>query len=429
MLNKIKVVHCTRSSMPFVSGGSIRTKYIVETQKKWYDVVVLVSNYKHYKKQTQLGFQYMINEIPYFICDNNYLLCRKRPLSTLNSWYSIVKFKSFIINVCQKLKPDIIHGHSSFNTGLPALLAAKHLKLPFIYELRSITEYSRLANKVFDARSFSMSWLRHWEEYVIKNADAIVCINDGVRHDIVKRGLIRSENSITIPNGVDTEHFFRTEPNTLLLKKWNLDGCFTIGMVSPQYHEGIFFLINSIGQFFNVFPNDRLIIIGDGKNQKETEEVKREIIRNGITKNVIFVGRVPFENMNECYNSINVFILPRLNTKENNLVSPLKPLEMMAAERTILVSDVEGLSSLVRHGETGYIFKAEDSDDLIDKLIQIRKNAVAGKKIGDNARKWVIENRSWETVTLAYKNIYEKAMQDRLHYTVRTRFSDNKVSS
>src|ERR1700709_710364 len=40
------------------------------------------------------------------------------------------------------------------------------------------------------------------------------------------------------------------------------------------------------------------------------------------------------------------------------LVTPLKPLEAMASGRLLVASDVGGHRELIRHGETGLLFKA-----------------------------------------------------------------------
>ena len=83
---------------------------------------------------------------------------------------------------------------------------------------------------------------------------------------------------------------------------------------------------------------------------------------------------------------------------------------MMAVGKTILVSDVYGLCSLVKEGQTGYVFKAENSENLLKKLLAVRCNKGNLNRIGNNARKWVIENRSWETVSSGYKEIYERLL-------------------
>jgi len=409
---RLKILHCVRASYPCMTGNSIRTQYIVEMQRKWYDVFTLVSDYNRDRKQSVLGRQYVYNGIQYYICDKIYVANRhvfkKRPLSIFRAWYNINRFKDFITERCRAIKPHVIHGHSSFNTGLPALLAAKSVGAPFVYELRSITEYSRIANRVFNANSISIPWLRFWEKYVISHADMVICIDDAVRDCILAAGFTTEEKSISVPNGVDTSLFYPKKTNRVLRTKLNLDGCYTLGMVNPRYHEGIFFLIKSISEYFKNYPEDKLLIVGSGRNEKEEKEVKRMIISNAIDNHVIFAGKVPHAEMNEYYSIMDLILLPRLQTKENNIVTPLKPLEMMAAGKPILVSSVKGLACLVTEGLTGYIFKAEDSNDFIAKLINIRRNSKQAYEVGKEARKWIVKNRSWVKQVSKYRQIYKR---------------------
>ena len=42
--------------------------------------------------------------------------------------------------IIAELRPDIIHAASNFTVGLPAMLAARECRLPFVYEMRGIWE-------------------------------------------------------------------------------------------------------------------------------------------------------------------------------------------------------------------------------------------------------------------------------------------------
>ena len=75
----------------------------------------------------------------------------------------------------------------------------------------------------------------------------------------------------------------------------------------------------------------------------------------------MFAGRVPHADVPRYYDLIDVLVYPRLSMRLTEMVTPLKPLEAMAQGRLLVASDVGGHRELIRHGETGVLFKAGDS--------------------------------------------------------------------
>ena len=75
-------------------------------------------------------------------------------------------------------------------------------------------------------------------------------------------------------------------------------------------------------------------------------------------------GRVGHDDIQAFYALIDVFVVPRTPDRVSRLVTPLKPLEAMALERCVVVSDVPALRELVIPGETGRTFTAGDPEDL-----------------------------------------------------------------
>ena len=80
----------------------------------------------------------------------------------------------------------------------------------------------------------------------------------------------------------------------------------------------------------------------------------------GVADKVIFTGRVPHAEVQRYYDLVDVLAYPRHSMRLTELVTPLKPLEAMAQGRLLVASDVGGHKELIRHGETGFLFKAGD---------------------------------------------------------------------
>ena len=93
-------------------------------------------------------------------------------------------------------------------------------------------------------------------------------------------------------------------------------------------------------------------------------------------------GPIPWERLPEEYRAAGVFCLPSLT--EGN---PKALLEAMACGTPVAVSDrVEGV---IRHGETGLVFVAEDQRSLLDALRRVLSDRKLARTLGSAAREWV----------------------------------------
>jgi glycosyltransferase involved in cell wall biosynthesis len=125
---------------------------------------------------------------------------------------------------------------------------------------------------------------------------------------------------------------------------------------------------------------------------------------------VILLGRVPNEKIPGIYSLMDVLVYPRYSIRLTELVTPLKPFESMAMGKPIIASDIGGHRELIRDGYTGVLFKAGNVSALLDALDRILDNSGLRNRLAADASEWVRQNRSWETTTSAYREIYSAAL-------------------
>ena len=101
---------------------------------------------------------------------------------------------------------QVLHAHSPVLCGLAALQAGRRLGRPVVYEVRGLWEEalgSRLHPRYLLARSLELR--------VCRKASAVVAISEGLRCDLVSRGVPAARVRV-MPNGVDTEVFSPRPP-------------------------------------------------------------------------------------------------------------------------------------------------------------------------------------------------------------------------
>jgi len=141
--------------------------------------------------------------------------------------------------------------------------------------------------------------------------------------------------------------------------------------------------------------------------------MKRLATSYSLNSRIIIPGRIPHERVPGAYALMDVLAYPRYSMRLTELVTPLKPLECMAMGKALLASDVGGHKELIRHGETGILFRAGDEADLAEKLLLMLEDQDLVKTLQTKSRDWVQQNHSWEKTTSVYRDIYSSIFEKK----------------
>jgi glycosyltransferase involved in cell wall biosynthesis len=117
---------------------------------------------------------------------------------------------------------------------------------------------------------------------------------------------------------------------------------------------------------------------------------------------------VPHADVERYYSLVDIAPFPRLPIPVCEMVSPLKPFEAMAMKKVCIVSSVAAMAEIVQHGVTGLVFDKHSVDSLIDTLNRAIDDAELRQTIGENARTWVLAERTWEQAADRVNAIYSK---------------------
>ena len=124
----------------------------------------------------------------------------------VRAWREINLLAAAIVALAQDWRPDVLHAHSPALCGKAALIAAKRLGLPLVYEIRAFWEDAAVSNGTGSAGNLKYRLTRALENNVVAGADAVVTICQGLKDDLVSRGTDAAKITLS-PNGVDLALF------------------------------------------------------------------------------------------------------------------------------------------------------------------------------------------------------------------------------
>lgn len=311
--------------------------------------------------------------------------------------------------VARIVEPDIIHAHSPVLNALPALKVGRKLGIPVVYEIRAFWEDAAVDHGTTNPGSLRYRATRGLETRAIQRADHVFTICEGLRADIVARG-VPSGKVTVIPNAVNVESFqLASPPDPTLLAKLGLTGSTVIGFIGSFYaYEGLDLLVAALPQLLAARPDIKLLLVGGGSQEANLRQQAQAL---GVADKVVFAGRVPHQDVNKYYDLIKVLAYPRHPMRLTELVTPLKPLEAMAQGQLFVASDVGGHKELVQHNQTGVLFKAGSADALAESLLGLLNHPALWPVLKTNGREFVDNVRNWKNSVANYVGPYQSLLR------------------
>lgn len=309
-------------------------------------------------------------------------------------------------HVADDFRPDIIHAHSPCLNGIAGLRVARRSGLPFVYEIRAFWEDAAVGNGTGTQGSFKYRLTRALETWVAKRADAVAVICEGLRLDLIARG-VDPEKIFVSPNGVDLGLFGNPPPpDAALAAQLGLAGADVIGFIGSYYdYEGLDDLVSAMPMIISKRPKAHLLMVGGGPMETA---LKVQVAALGITDRVHFIGRVPHQEVERYYSLIDVLAYPRKKMRLTDLVTPLKPLEAMAQGKLVAASDVGGHRELIDDGVTGILFAPDSPAAIAEALVGLFADRQGWERRRKTARAYVERDRNWSSNISRYEPVYQE---------------------
>ena len=298
----------------------------------------------------------------------NYMLI---PFLIMAELWNLMKFSI-------RLKPDLIHAHWLIPQGFISYLNYKLLKIPYI-----ITVHGSDAVK--------LERLSFLKKLSLSKAKKITAVSDELKRIILNK--IDSRLNIeVIPMGVDTRIFKPRAKKRSILEKYNINYPFLlfVGRIAPE--KGIEYLIEAMPKIIEQYPKSKLLIIGDGNQRKQLEDLPK---KKRLQEHVIFVDPISNKELPAYYATADVFVCPSLSEG-----SPVTYIEALACGTPIVVGDLPVGREMAGEGR-GKVVKQTDPDDIARNIIKLLNENISSKDLF----RYIQLNYDWEVITDRYLNV------------------------
>lgn len=324
------------------------------------------------------------------------------------------RYEKHIIEQAIGQNVEMIHAHTPFRVGLPALRAARKLNLPFIYEVRGMWEDSAVAQGRWKTRSIPYRYYRRQENKVIAKADEIIAIGTCLGDEIIRRKL-RDTLPVIVPNAVGLGfankkpeiESQRSEDSKELEQRLNKnEETIVVGYIgSLRKLEGVDYTAMAVAKLVKKGLDVRFLVCSSKPNQDNLIQLCSSL---DISEISFIEGPFPHEDIVHFYDLIDIFVVSRPDSNVTRIVPPIKPLEAMIRGIPTIVSELPALCEIITDGVTGMIFPAENVESLAEVIARLSKDITLRETIGRAGREYTLNNRTWADVVGLYDEVYRR---------------------
>ncbi len=397
-----RVLHILDHSLPAQSGYTFRTRALMRAQQAMGWTVAGVTSVRH--PLPGPGVE-TVDGLTFY---RTPAIASGR--SPLREWREVGALAQQVAAVAAEFRPDILHAHSPVLTAMAAQRVARARNIPLLYEIRAFWEDAAVGNGTGVEGNLRYRLVRALESRAVRRADAVAVICEGLRADLIARGVPRYKIMVS-PNGVDLSLFGDppARDDALAVELGISAGLPVIGFIGSFYdYEGIDIAIAAMPALAAAVPGVRLLLVGGGPMEAA---LRTQAAASPVAGHIHFVGRVPHDEVDRYYSLIDVLVYPRKAMRLTELVTPLKPLEAMAQGKLVAASSVGGHRELIVDGETGALFAPDDPLALADTVARLLEDRSGWDQRRRAARAFVERDRNWSSNILRYEPVYQRLLQ------------------
>lgn len=303
-----------------------------------------------------------------------------------------------LVEEIEKEKYDIVHCHGA-RANFIAMFLKNKINVPLITTVHSDYKLD-FKDNVYKQLVFTTL-----NTFALKKFKYYIAISDTFKDMLVERGF-KEKSIFTVYNGIDMDQEIKFTPKEEFLNRYKIDykGKTIVGIIARldqvKDHETF---IKAAAIVLEKRKDIIFLIAGDGNDEKRLVSLVEEL---GLKDYIYFLGFV--KDQYSFFNAIDINTLTSLSES-----FPYAVLEGALMKKTIISTDVGGLSKLIEQDENGYLVKVGDEKDLANKIEKLSTDKNKIKEMGENLFKKVEENYSSDTMAKEHIKIYEKIMNSR----------------
>jgi 1,2-diacylglycerol 3-alpha-glucosyltransferase len=309
-----------------------------------------------------------------------------------------------LIYKIRRIRLDVVHTYTEFSLGVFGKIISKLYNVPMVHTYH--TMYEDYLHYIARGRLISRKGAQNLSRLFCNRADLVIAPSDSTRKYLLEIGVRKPLR--TIPTGIDFAPFSPMRYSASDLARARAEVGLTpsdkviavIGRVAKE--KSIDVLVAMMPLLLPRVPKAKLLIVGDGPARGDLECQARTL---GVGHAVKFAGFKPWADIGRYYQLGDVFA-----TASTSETQGLTYVEAMAARIPVVIKEAPAPGSLVRHNETGFVFK--ENADAVGVIASALTDTALAQQVARRAYA-AVQPLSAEVFGVELEAVYSEAIRLR----------------
>jgi 1,4-alpha-glucan branching enzyme len=306
----------------------------------------------------------------------------------------------------------VVHTHATCGVFLAPLKPLRTFPLVCHAHVGSELSWSRRrSEEVARARHGFLrhAYFRVREKAYWSSADAVLSVSDDLKSEITRSYGLNPSKVRVVYNGVDAK-LFSPIPDAQIPEMPQLNGKKVVLYVGHfGTRKGVAHLVKAMVRVRKEVPEAVLVCVGGAPAWLGEGDfwgsLERLIATNGLEGSVFLLDKVPNKSLPAFYSACSVFALPSYHEAFAKVV-----IEAMACAKPVVVTK-EGIpNDVVQNGGSpaGLLVDFGKEEQLADALVAILQDEGKAREMGNNGRRRVLADFTWERVVQRIDSVYQE---------------------
>ncbi len=327
---------------------------------------------------------------------------------TIPLYSMMMKKKIHHFLVANKIEAIHIHDIRIAEAGF---LANKKIHLPTVLDLHeNRPEIMKLYPQLQKSPGKQLISPKKWkskEEEFVKTASKLIVVTDEAKNELLSSVLLEEGKIQVVQNTIRKAFYKEAIIQQNIIDRYK-EKFILLYLGDTGLRRGLQTAITSVKTLSNKIENIKLIIVG-----KNTTDIilKRQVRELGIEQYVDFEGWKDVKLFPSYITSSDVCISPLHRNIHHDTTYANKLFQYMSFSKPLLVSNATAQKNIVEKINAGLVHKEKDSKDFANKTLKLYNDKTLCKKLGNNGKKFVETEFSWEETSKNLIKLYDNLIK------------------